>query len=235
MRFLDKLINFIFSLAMIIISVVIILALLNYTSISFVNNLINDYLWNESYRTIVLVVAVIVFLAGLKTTIFSSDFKKKKKMPIMVNNDNGNVQIAADTVETTAKTVAKSHSEVKDVNAKMINRKKGIDIYMTLLIFQGANIKELTEKIQDEVKETVHNTTGVKVLNIDIRVKNVVDKNAKIIDAKNVVEDSSKNTLEQNKEEVQEKTDLPKVEEEKSETSSNDDQEAKDEEVVSEK
>ena len=181
MKFLDRLINFIFSLVMVIVSVTVLLVVFDFTSTSFVNGLINDYVWNEEYETIVIIVSIIVFLASLKTTIFLADFKKRKKMPIMVSTDNGNVQIASETIESTAKAVAKSHEEVKEVNSKMVSRNKGVDIYMSLLVSQDTNIRALTREIQEEVKNTIHDTTGVLVLNTDIKVKNIVEKNKKVV------------------------------------------------------
>lgn len=181
MKFLDRLINFIFSLVMIIVSVTVLLVIFDFSSVEFVNGLFDDYVWNTEYETIVIVVSTLVFLAGLKTTIFLADFKKKKKIPIMVNTGNGNVQIASETIESTAKAVARSYEEVKDVNAKMVNKPKGVVIYMSLLVAQDTNIRELTKKIQEEVKTKVNDTTGVIVLNTDIKVKNIIEKNKKVV------------------------------------------------------
>ena len=181
MKFLDKLINFVFSLIMVVVSVVVLLVVFDFTSSSYINGLINDYVWNSKYETIVMVVSIIVFLAGLKTTIFLSDFKKKRKLPIMVSTDNGNIQIASETIESTAKAVARSHEEVKDVNAKMVGKNKGVNIYMSLLVSQDTNIRAITREIQEEVKNKIHDTTGVLVLNTDIKVKNIVEKNKKVV------------------------------------------------------
>ena len=181
MKFLDRLINFIFSLVMVIVSVTVLLVIFDFTSVTFVNGLINDYVWNTEYENIVILVSIIVFLAGIKTTIFLADFKKRKKIPIMVNTDNGNIQIASETIENTAKAVAKSHEEVKEVNSKMVSKNKGVNIYMSLIVSQDTNIRSLTREIQEEVKNKVHDTTGVLVLNTDIKVKNIVEKNKKVM------------------------------------------------------
>ncbi len=176
MKFLDKLINFIFSLAMMVVSVVVLLVAFNFTSSEYINSLINDYVWNVDYDVIVITVAIIVFLAGLKTTIFLADFKKKKKIPIMVNTEHGNIQIASETIENIAGSVAKSFDDVKEVNTKMVNRGKGVNIYMTLLVDQDSNVRALTREIQEGVKNKIHDNTGVLVLNTDIKVKNIVER-----------------------------------------------------------
>lgn len=176
MKILDKFINFIFSLAMIIASTAILLVLLNLADVRFIDNLVNNYLWNPEYRTTAIIVVLLVWLAAIKTTIFLADFKQKKKESIIVNSENGSIRIAGETVESTAKAVAKMYNEVKDVNVKMVNKKKGIDLYMSISVSQDTNIKDLTQKIQDAVKAKIQNTTGVVVLNTDIKVKNVIGK-----------------------------------------------------------
>ena len=181
MKWLDRLINFIFSLVILVVSVVILLALFNYIDTAYINSLINDYLWGADYRLIVIVTTCIVLLAALKTTIFLSDFKKKRKIPILVSTENGVIQIASETIESTAKAVAISHEEVRDVDVKMTNKNKGVDIFMSLLVMQDTNIRTITKQIQDEVKEKIHETTGVLVLNTDIKVKNVIEKNKKSV------------------------------------------------------
>lgn len=187
MKFFDRLINFVFSLAMLVVSLVILLVVFNFVDSSFVNSLLNDYVWNVDNRTVVAITSAIVFLAALKTTIFLSDFKKKRKIPIMVGTDNGNIQIASETIESTAKAVALTHEEVKEVNVKMINKTKGVNIYMSLLVSQDSNIREITRQIQEEVRDKIRETTGVIVLNTDIKVKNIIEKNKK---ASNVVASS---------------------------------------------
>lgn len=181
MKLLDRLINFIFSLVMLVFSTVVLLVVFNFIDGNYINSLISDYVWSNDYSAIVIIVSCIVFLAGLKTTIFLSDFKKRKKIPIMVNSANGSVQIAQETIESTAKAVALAHEEVRDVNVKMVNKNKGVDIYMSILVIQDTNIRNITTEIQEEVKNKIDETTGVVVLNTDIKVKNIVEKNKKIV------------------------------------------------------
>ena len=204
MKWLDRLINFIFSLAILVISVVILLVLFNYISYAYINSLINDYLWGADYRLIVIMTTSVVLLAALKTTIFLSDFKKKRKIPILVSTENGIIQIASETIESTAKAVAISHEEVREVTVKKTNKNKGVNIFMSLLVMQDTNIRTITKQIQDEVKEKIHETTGVLVLNTDIKVKNVIEKNKKVVtieknDNSNCIESAEKKVEEQEK------------------------------------
>lgn len=180
MKYLDKLINFIFSLAILVLSIFIVLISTGFIEFSVASDYVKNNIFSAENNTITCITSIIVFLSALKTTVFLSKTSPKKKAAIMVDTTNGKVQIASDTIENTAKNVAKSNEEVKEVQVKMVKEKKGVSIYMALLVLPHTNILELSSKIQDEVKEAIQNTTGVKVYNVDIKIKNIADKNKSV-------------------------------------------------------
>ena len=176
MKYLDRLINFIFSLVVLVLSGVIVFISTGFIEYNNASDYVRNNLFSAENNTITCVVGIIVFLAALKTTVFLSKTSPKKKTAIMVDTTHGKIQIASETIETTAKNVAKSHEEVKDVQVRMVKEKKTVRIYMVLLVLPHTNIIELSGKVQNEVKEAIQSTTGVNVSNIDIKVKNLADK-----------------------------------------------------------
>lgn len=181
MKYLDRFINFVFSLVILVVSATIVFISAGFVEFNVATNYINETLFSTENNTITCIVSIIVFIASLKTTIFLSKTSPKKKVAIMVDTENGKVQIASETVENTAKNVAKSYDSVKDVQVKMVKERKGVVIYMALLVYPHTNIIELSSKVQDEVKEAIQSTTGVKVNNVDIKIKNLADKNGKAV------------------------------------------------------
>lgn len=181
MKYLDRFINFVFSLVILVVSATIVLISAGFVEFSVATNYINETLFSTENNTITCIVSIIVFIASLKTTVFLSKTSPKKKVAIMVDTENGKVQIASETVENTAKNIAKSYDSVKDVQVKMVKERKGVVIYMALLVYPHTNIIELSSKVQDEVKEAIQSTTGVKVNNVDIKIKNLADKNGKAV------------------------------------------------------
>lgn len=177
MKYLDRLINFIFSLAILIISCGMILITAGFMEFNVASDYLKNTIFSVENNTITCIVSIVVFLAALKTTIFLSKTNTKKKAAIMVDTTHGKIQIASDTIENTAKNIAKNYDEVKDVQVKMVKEKKAVTIYMALLVLPRTNIIELSSKVQDAVKEAIQNTTGVKVNNVDIKIKNIADKN----------------------------------------------------------
>ena len=184
MRALDRLISFIFSVIMLIVSVVLILVGIGVVDSQMIIDMLNQYAFakdmiNAEIFNPLTITGIVLFLASLKTTIFLSLFKVKDKSPILVKTPNGEVEIAQETITSTVKNVAMSFENIKDVQARMIKKRKGVAIYAMVLVYANSNIREITEEMQKQVKEVINATTGVNVLEVNIKVKNIYQKQKK--------------------------------------------------------
>ena len=173
MRIIDKLISFIFNIFVIVIAVAILLVLTGLVNYPVIEGLLTDYVFNDTYRTIVLFSAILVILLGLKVTVFSSSFSRTSQKSIMVDTPHGKIQINQDTIENVAKNVINEYEAIKDVHTRMTKAKKGINMYMMLSVYQNTNIKDVVTKVQNDVKEQIEETTSVIVRNVDVKIKNV--------------------------------------------------------------
>jgi uncharacterized alkaline shock family protein YloU len=178
MKVIDKLISFIFDVVIIIIAAAILLVKFNVIGNEILLGLFNDYLFNPQYDMIVISTCIVVILLALKITVFTSSFSKKAKKNILVDTEHGKIQISQNTVENIAKNVIKDYPQVKDVQAVMTKAKKGINMYMSLVAFQGINIKDVVTKVQADVKTQIESAIGIKVCNIDVKIKNVIKTDA---------------------------------------------------------
>ena len=174
MRYLDRLINFIFSLVILVLAIVVIMVSAGFVGYDNVDSWIRLNIFSAANNTTTCIVAIVTLIAALKTTVFLSRMNPKKKNTILVDTNHGKIQIAAETIESTAKTVVKDYEEIKDVQVKMVKEKRGIKVYMALVL-PNTNIIELSAKVQDEVKEAIEDTTGVKVNNVDVKIKNITE------------------------------------------------------------
>lgn len=201
MKFLDRLISFIFDLAVLVIAVVVLLVTLNFVDYGVIDGLIREYVLNEAYNTIVIVSAVIVILAFLKITIFSSTLSSRAKKNISVNTEHGKIQISQETLEGIAKSVVSAYPEIKDVQARMTKANRGINMYTVIGVYPNASIKEVVTKAQNDIKRNIELKTGVPVKNIDVKIKSVNNTNsAKEVKKSNIVTnvESDVNTTENN-------------------------------------
>lgn len=176
MRILDKFISFVFSIVIIVLAMTVILVSINAVNYAVVEGLLTNYVFNDLYKMTTILISVLFVLAGLKITVFSSTLSSGRKKNIYVNTPNGKLQIAQETIEGIAKNVISNYSEVKDVKVAMTKAKKGINLYMGLLVYENTNITNIVTRIQDEVKKQIESTTGVQVYNVDVKVRNVVSK-----------------------------------------------------------
>ncbi len=180
MKIIDRFINFIFSLFVLVLAATVALMAAGIFDYNYVSGEIGNLLFSDDNRTITCIVSIVVFLLSLKTTVFRSSLNRQKKGVIYVDTNNGKVQIAQETIETTAKNAVTQYDCVKDAKARMIKAKKGVDLYMLLYVYHNTNLMDLTTKAQDDVKTAVEGTTGVRVNNVDIQIKNTSDgKNTK--------------------------------------------------------
>lgn len=218
MKYLDRLINFIFSLVILILAIVIIMVSAGFIGYDNVDSWIRLNMFSTANNTTTCIVAIITLIAALKTTVFLSRMNPKKKNTILVDTNHGKIQIAAETIENTAKTVVKDYEEIKDAQVKMVKEKRGIKVYMALLVLPNTNIIELSAKVQDEVKEAIEDTTGVKVNNVDIKIKNITENRKAKIKVKDDEENKVSTVESQVNEEPEILAEEPEVQESAEET-----------------
>ncbi|MBQ9279807.1 MAG: alkaline shock response membrane anchor protein AmaP [Clostridia bacterium] len=185
MRFIDRLISFLFDIAVIVLAFAVIMVMTNVIGYSVIEGLLKDYVFNFDYQIIIISIAVVVILLGLKITVFSSVLSSETKERIFVDTPHGKIQINQETIEGIAKNVIKNYEQVKDVQARMAKAKKGINMYMVLQVYENTNIKDIVTRVQNDVKSQIVNATSIDVKNVDVRIKNVVkpssNKSVKIV------------------------------------------------------
>lgn len=178
MRIIDRIISFIFSLIMLVFSIVLILVGFRVIEPQLIIDILSTRFFsrdiiNAEMFNVVAITGIVLLLASLKTTIFLSLFKIKSKAPIIVKTKNGEIQIAQETILNTAKSATLAFENVREVQNKMVKKGRGVVIYEIIQVYVNANIRELTADIQESVKNVVFSTTGVSVYDVNIKIKNV--------------------------------------------------------------
>jgi len=210
MRALDRLISFVFSVIMLILSIVLILVGIGVVNPQMIIDMLNNHVFvlemiEANTFNVLTIVGIVLLLASLKTTIFLSLFKVKDKSPILVKTQNGEVEIAQETITNTVRNVGLSFDNIKDVQAKMIKKGKNVVIYAMVMVYAETNIRETTEEMQKQVKEVIKATTGVNVTEVNIKVKNIYQKSKKNDDSK----EKNSQTLNEKVENLQEEVVTP--------------------------
>ena len=92
----------------------------------------------------------IVFISLLIAQITSGKIQREKT--IAFENPDGQVTVSLSAIEDLIKKVSRQIAEIKELRPDVIASKKGVSIINRVILFEGANIPEVTEKIQNIIK-----------------------------------------------------------------------------------
>ena len=112
---------------------------------------------------------------------WADGFGDKKETYINFQADDGSVGISTKAIQDFIERVAKEFAAVKSVETKLIQRKKALDISMSAQVLAGNKIPELSQVLQQRIRESVRESLGLdEIRNITLQVKEIIGEPAKI-------------------------------------------------------
>lgn len=173
MKILDKITLVLFSIAILIISVLLVLLMFGWVNFSTINLMYSEINASSLATNIVLGVSVFCILLSLRAIFFGSS-NNSSGDGILLENEAGKLLISRDTIENLVSTVAKGFENTQSVNAKVyINSENELKVYVTLMVLPNAVINELSQNLQNRIKEVVKQVADLEVKSIDIRIKDI--------------------------------------------------------------
>lgn len=182
MKLIDRIIYFIFSS---IIFIIIALAIMGLYDIEFAKNIIINlvgYLRDFSAMNMgtILIISVIIEIMAIKGMFFQSG-KEEKRDAIILENSSGKLIISRKTLENLVKDIANSVNGVENAIAKvMVEKDTDLAILIDIVVKEGS-IKDITKKLQEEVKMSIKKASDLNVAEVNVNIKNI-NKNVKIDD-----------------------------------------------------
>ena len=175
MKGLDKFNLVLFSIIILVISVLISFLQFGWIDVTLACNGISFLVDNSVAGNISLGLAIVLILLSIKSIFFNSYSKESQgKDGILLENDNGKLLVSRDTIESLANTVIKSFDSAETVMTKVeVDEESHIKIYITLSVHPDAVIKDLSAKLQSNVKEAIKKSLDLDVTEVNIRVKNI--------------------------------------------------------------
>ena len=125
---------------------------------------------------VMLGVSIVLILLAVKSIFFNSFSREKmeNKEGILLENDNGKLLVSRDTIESLTNAVVRSFESAENVMTKVeVDSESHVKIYITLFVYPDAVIKELSNKLQTNVKDTIKKSLDLDVTEVNIRIKNV--------------------------------------------------------------
>lgn len=179
MKFIDKTILALFSIIILLASVVVCLFTVDLLEMSTINKVLDAI---KETKVITISVAAVLILLSIKGIFFKAKTTTKEKSAdgILLKNENGKLVISKETVENIVNGVAKGFSGTQNVSTKLSVINNNISVLVNLQIVGDVSISALSANLQNKIKEAVKRVTNLDLKEVNIRVKNISDVQTKI-------------------------------------------------------
>lgn len=176
MKIIDKFNLVLFSIIILILSLVICVLSFGWLDLDLATDGISFLITDSVANKVSLGVAIVLILLAIKSIFFNSFSKEKmeSKDGILLENDNGKLLVSRDTIESLTNAVVRSFESAENVMTKVeVDSESHVKIYITLFVYPDAVIKELSNKLQTNVKDTIKKSLDLEVTEVNIRIKNI--------------------------------------------------------------
>ena len=83
----------------------------------------------------------------------------KERQGVLLQNENGKLMISKDTIENIVSGVAQNYNDAQEVATSVeIDKDNHVKVFANLVVANDSNIKNLSAKLQNEIKEKVTRT-----------------------------------------------------------------------------
>lgn len=177
MKIIDKMILVLFSIVILVVSIVMVLLLSGIISFTTITSLYAKVVADGMVTNIALVVSVVCALLAIKAIFFGGNSKSKTGITgegILLENESGKLLISKDTIENLVSGVAKGFENTQNAVAKVIvDSDNTLRVFVTLMVLPNTVINELSVNLQKRIKEVVKNVTDLDIKSIDIKIKDI--------------------------------------------------------------
>jgi len=166
-KILDRLLLFIYSLSIAILSVAAILKLSGVLP----SNWIDD----SDYRVFIstIVVMVVLFLLSIRFFYISIRKDRNSVPSIDQRTEFGDIQISVETIENLCLKAASKVRGVRDLKVRVKVNQAGITIEIRAVVDGEFSIPVLSSDIQKQVHDYLQETTGIPVSDVSVFIANV--------------------------------------------------------------
>lgn len=187
MKFLDKFGLALFSLLILILSIILCLMGLNIVQPTIFGILITKALQYQTATYILIGVSIFLILLSIRCLFFSNygESEDESEEGILMQNSDGKLLITRDSLESMTEGVIKEFASIESSQTKVkITKEKDVLIQIIIDVRKGTVIKETTSKLQTRVKKAVKEATDLDIKQVDIKVRNVESENEEINETK---------------------------------------------------
>ncbi|MEK3881548.1 alkaline shock response membrane anchor protein AmaP [Paenibacillus sp. PL2-23] len=177
MRVVDKLLLFLYSIVIGVISVILVCLGFNWLRIEMAADALREIYQRDAVSITVGVIGIVLFLMSLRFFYVSLARGAANSQSIDQRTEFGDIRISMETIENLALKAAAKGKGIKDLRARVRASDEGLEIILRAVIDGEHAIPALTEEIQRVVKTHIEDITGIPVMNVAVFVANVIQTN----------------------------------------------------------
>ena len=180
MKLVDKVIYFIFSVIILAIVVVMFTVILNIGGVvnpvfNFISNIPNMSFTQEQ-MTYIVIIEILLFIMAIKGILFQSKLEENKDAIILENN-SGKLIISRKTLENLVKDISNGVQGVENSFAR-VNVSKDTELIISIdIVVKEGSIKDITKKLQEDVKIAIKKASDLNVSEVNVNIKNIKKMN----------------------------------------------------------
>ena len=194
MKLIDKVIYFIFSTIVLAIVVIVFMGLLNIGGanhiFSFIGGMPNMNFTQEQMIYII-IVGILLIIMAIKGILFQTKLEENKDA-IILENSSGKLIISRRTLENLVKDISNGVKGVEN-SAARVNVEKDTDLIVSIdIVVKEGSIKDITKKLQEDVKIAIKKASDLNVSEVNVNIKNIKKINeSNNLKAKNNIKESN--------------------------------------------
>lgn len=180
MKFLDRLALKIFSVIIFVLAIGTIFLL---TGIITVNDIVGEFAIISNGETaikITLGILAVLLLLAFKGLFFTSKPESKGKEGVILENSSGKLVISKESLENLISNVTKEIPGADTVASRtIVDKNKNLIVYVTAVVSKDVMIKDVSNELQQRVKDAMKRTADLDVKEVNIKIKNITSKKIK--------------------------------------------------------
>lgn len=173
-KVLDKLLLFLYSIAVGVVSVIVLIIGFGGVSREAMNDFVTDLYRLDALQIAFAATGIVLFLLSMRFFVLSFKRGSASAPSIDQRTEFGDIRISLETIENLSLKAASRHRGVKDLRARIRVTDAGLDIVLRAVVDGESPIPALTEEIQRAVKEHVEEIGGIPVTNVTVFIANVI-------------------------------------------------------------
>ena len=173
MKFLERFTLVVYSLVILILSIVLSLLIFNWMDFEVVTEMVKALITGALSSKITLGVCVAFILLSIKCMFFDEKSKEamKEVQGILLKNENGQLMISRESIDNMVKNAISGFENVKQCNTRIdVNEENQLKITLYLTVNENVVIKELASNLQTKIKDEVKKISDLDVQEVNVKI-----------------------------------------------------------------